>query len=98
MIHRGAPLLKTQILKGKRGENGEKGEIFAVLEGKNIIFEKGEGSKNILFWANIHPCKIFVSKRRNSYTFYYRQQNTFLRQLNSFGQFLVKVKKTGGLK
>ena len=36
---------------------GKKEDIFSVLRGKNIIFGNGGGGKNIIFWANIHPCK-----------------------------------------
>ena len=36
----------------KRGKE----DIFTVLEGEDIIFEKkGGGGKNILFWVNIYP-------------------------------------------
>ena len=38
---------KNANIRGKRGKN--------CTWRKNIIFEKGGGDKNILFWANIHP-------------------------------------------
>ena len=45
---------------GEEVEKRGKGEIFPVLGGKILILEKKKaqgGGKNILFWANIHPCQ-----------------------------------------
>ena len=44
---------KKRKYKREEVENGGKGDIFTVLFGENIIFEKG-GGKNTLFWTNIH--------------------------------------------
>ena len=38
-------LSKKSNLRGKRWTNGGKGEIFTLLRGENIIFEKGYGAK-----------------------------------------------------
>ena len=36
-------------------KKGGKEEMFTVLGGKNMIFEKKGGAKNINYFDNIHP-------------------------------------------
>ena len=48
-------LIKNANIWGKRWEKRGKEEIFTVLGGKNMIFKKKGGGKNINYFENIHP-------------------------------------------
>ena len=49
----------------KRWKNGAKGEIFAVNEGKNIIFEKGGWAKISYFGQIYSPGQVIDKLYKN---------------------------------